>query len=166
MRSILFSTCFHSEVILIFSVTPNVYQSPYSMLIIGSYKHSAIPELSLNPKCQDVLVQYTQGYNDQGSDALEIMLNINMECSRAYVQHFQLYFHVFHIFMFNTNVSTHVPQSLSLNKNNLIDHALQGPRPTQKISSIMCFKVHTQQKTYTYKYIINNWLTPNIQNKS
>ena len=80
------------------------------------------------------------------------MLNINMKCSRSYAQHFQLYFHVFQSFMLNTN--------------NLIDHVLQGPRPTQKISLIMCFMVHAQHKTYTYIYIINNWLMPNIQRKS
>ena len=92
MRSILFSSRFHSKVILIFSVTPNTYQRPYSMLLIGSYKHSAIPELSLNTKCQDVLVRYTQGHNGQRSDAPELMLNTNMECSRAYAQHFQIIF--------------------------------------------------------------------------
>ena len=56
----------------------------------------------------------------------------------------------------------------------------RASRSTQKISSIMCFRVHAQQKhfinhvlqfpcptqTYIYIYIINNWLTSNIQNKS
>ena len=54
-----------------------------------------------------------------------------MECSRAYTQHFQLYFYVFQSFMLNTNVSTLVPQSLSLNTNHLINHVLQGLCPTQ-----------------------------------
>ena len=78
----------------------------------------------------------------------------------------KLYFHVFQSFMLNTNVSAHVLQSLLLNTN---------------ISSIMCFRVHAQHKTfhqhvlqgprptqptYIYIYIINNWITPNIQNKS
>ena len=44
----------------------------------------------------------------ESSDAPELMLNINMECSRAYAQHFQLYFHVFQSFMLNINVSTYV----------------------------------------------------------
>ena len=47
-----------------------------------------------------------------------------MECSRAYAQHFQLYFHVFESFVLNTNVSTDVLQSLSLNKTHLIYHVL------------------------------------------
>ena len=148
MGSILFSSHFHSEVILIFSVIPSAYHSPYSMLITGSYKDSAIPELSLNTKCQDVLARYTQGYNGQVSNAPDLMLNINMELSRAYAQHFQLYFHVFQIFMLNTNVSTHVLQSLSLNTKHLIDYVLQGPRPTKNISSIMCFRVHSQQNQH------------------
>ena len=41
-----------------------------------------------------------------------------MEGSRAYAQHFQLYFHVFQSFSLNTKVTTHVLQSLSLNTNN------------------------------------------------
>ena len=47
MRSIFFLSCFHSKVIKFFSVTPRIYQSPYSMPIEGSYKHSAIPKLFL-----------------------------------------------------------------------------------------------------------------------
>ena len=111
MRSFFFSIRFHSEIISFFSVNFSAYQSSYSMLITGSYKHSAIPELSLN-----------------------------------------------------TNVSTHVFQSLSLNHKtshqscdsgsmpntkHFMNHVLQGPCPTQP--------------TYIYIYIINNWLTPNIQ---
>ena len=153
MRSIFFSCHFHSEVIKFFSVTSITYQIPYSTPIVGSYKHCAIPELSLNTKCQDVLVRYTQGYNGQRSDALELMLNINMECYRAYAQHFQLYFHVFHSFMLNKNVSTHVLHSLSLNTKHLIDHVLQGPHLTQNISSIMCFRVHAQHNQHIYTYI-------------
>ena len=38
--------------------------------------------------------------------------------------------------------------------------------PNTNISSIMCFRVHAQHKTYIYLYIINNWHTPDIQNKS
>ena len=110
---------FRSKVIKFFSVTPSTYQSQYSMLITGSYKHSAIPELSHNTKCQDALVQYTQGYNGQRSDVLELMININMEWSRAYAQHCQLYFHVFQRFMLNTK--------------HLIDHVLEVPCPTQNI---------------------------------
>ena len=134
MKSILFSSHFHQEVILIFSVTPSAYQTPYSTLITRSYKHSTIPELLLNTKCQDVLVQYTQRYNGQRSDTLcstptrnarELMPNIS-----------KLYFHVFQSFMLNTK--------------HFINHVLRGPLPTQE--------------TYIYIYIINNWLTPNIQN--
>ena len=51
MRSIFFLSCFHSEGIKLFSVTPSAYQSPYSTPIAGSYKHSEIPNLSLNTKC-------------------------------------------------------------------------------------------------------------------
>ena len=76
-----------------------------------------------------------------------------MEFSRAYAQYFQLYFHVFQSFMLNTNVSTHVLQSLSLNTKHLIDYVLQGPCPTQNISSIMCFRVHTQHKQHIYPYV-------------
>ena len=153
MRSIFFSSRFYSEVIKLFSVIPSTYQSPYSTLITWSYKHSAIPELSLNTKCQDVLVRYTQGYNGQRFDALELMLNINMECSRAYAQHFQLYFHVFQSFMLSTNVSTLVFQILLLNTKHLIDHVLQGRRPARNISSIMCFRVHSQHNQHIYTYI-------------
>ena len=123
------------------------------------------------------------------------MLNINMECFRAYVQDFKLYFHVFHRFMLNTIVSTHVLQSLSLNTKHLTDHVFKGSHPTQtfhescasgstpnkNIWSIMCFRVHTQHKhfinhvlqgprptqpSYISICIIKNCLTPNIQNKS
>ena len=41
-----------------------------------------------------------------------------------------------------------------------------GSMSNTNISSIMCFRVHAQHKTYIYLYIINNWLMPNIQNKS
>ena len=41
-----------------------------------------------------------------------------------------------------------------------------GSTPNTNISSIMCFRVHTQNKTYIYIYIINNWITSNIQKKS
>ena len=41
-----------------------------------------------------------------------------MEGSKAYSQHIQiLYFHVFHNFSLNTNISTHVLESSSLNTN-------------------------------------------------
>ena len=145
MISIFFSSRFHSKVNKFFSVTPSPQQSPYTMPIARSYKHSTIPELLLNIKCQDVLVRYTQGYNGQGSNA----------------QHFQLYFHVFHIFMLNANVSTHVLQSQSLNTKHLIHHVLQGPCPTQNISSIMCFRFHAQhnQHTHTHTHIYHQQLS-------
>ena len=153
MGSIFFSSHSQWEVIKFFSVTHSAYQSPYSTPRARSYKHSAIPELLLNTKCQDVLVRYTQEYNGQGSDAPELMLNINIECSRAYAQHFQLYFHVFQSFMLNTNVSTHVLQSVSLNTKHLINHVLQGRCATQNISLIMCFRVHAQHNQHIYTYI-------------
>ena len=74
------------------------------------------------------------------------MLNINMEGSKAYAQHIQLFFHVFQIFSLNTKVSTHVLQSFSLNTIH---------------QSLKCSRVHAQHKQ-AYTYIINNWLTPNI----
>ena len=103
--------------------------------------------------------------------AKDPMLNINMEGSKAYAQHFQLSFHVFQSFSLNTKVSTHVLQSFSLITNNqshkfsraprstqtLITYVLQisslntkhqspmfskAPLSTQNISSIMCFRVH------------------------
>ena len=161
MRSIFFSSCFQSKVIKFFSITPRAYQSPYSMLITWSFKHSAIPELLLNTKCQDVLVRYMQGYNGQGSDALELMLNINMEGSRDYAQHIQLSFHVFQSFLLNTKLSNNVLQRFSLNTNHQSLKCSRAPRSTQNISSIMCFRVHAQHKQ-EYTYIINNQLTPNI----
>ena len=82
-----------------------------------------------------------------------LILITNMEHSRAYAQHFHLYFHVFQSFMLDTNVSIHVLQSLSLNTKHLIDHVLQGPFPTQNISLIMCFRVHAQQNQHIYTYI-------------
>ena len=88
-------------------------------------------------------------------NALELMPNIS-----NYI------FHVFQSFMLNTNVSIHVLQSLSLNPKHLIDHVLQVPLPTQNISSIMCFRVHTQQNQHIYTYIIKICLMPNIQSKS
>ena len=130
-RSILFSSCFQLKVILIFLVTPRAYQTRYSMLITGSYKHSAILELSLNTKCQDVHVRYTQRYNGQRSDAPELMLNINMEFSRAYTQHFQLYFSfVPKLYAQHKCKYSCAPEPLAQHKN-LIDHVFQGPCPTQ-----------------------------------
>ena len=41
-----------------------------------------------------------------------------------------------------------------------------GSTANTNISSIICFRVHMQHTTYIYLYISNNWLTPNIQNKS
>ena len=99
----------------------------------------------------------------QRCDAWDIMVNINMECSRVYAQHFQLYFHVFQSFMLNRKCKySRAPKSFPQHKTyhrscasgstpntkHFINHVLQGPCPTQNI------------------YIINNWLTPNIQNKS
>ena len=151
MRSILLLCRFHSEVILIFSVTPSTYQSPYSMPITRSYKHSAIPELLLNTKCQDVLVRYTQGYSGKRSDALDLMLNINMERSRAYAQHIQLSFQVCQRFSLNTKVSTHVLQSFLLNIIHQSLKSSRAPHSTQNIWSIMCFRVHAQHKqAYIY----------------
>ena len=133
-RSIFFLSRFHLKVIKFFSVNPRAYQSPYLAPIVGIYKHSAIPELFLNTKCQDVLVRYTQGYNGQGSDAPELMLNINinMEGSRDYSQHIQLSFHVFQSFSLNKNVSTHVLQSFLLNTN---------------YQSLMCLELLAQQES-------------------
>ena len=161
MRSIFFSSRFNSEIIKFFSITPSTYQSPYSMIKMCSYKHSAIPEVSLNTECQDIFVRYTQGYSGQGSDVPKLMLNINMEGSRAYAKHIQLSFHVFQSFTLNTKVSTRVLQSFSLNTIHQSLKCSGAPRSTQNISSIMCFKVHAQHKQ-AYTYIINNWLTPNI----
>ena len=161
MINIFFSSCFCSKVIKFFLVTPSAYQIPYSMPIAGSYKHSEILELLLNTKCQDVLVRYTQGYNGQGSNVPELMLNINMEGSRAYSQHIQLSFHVFQSFSLNTKVSTHVLQSFLLNTIHQSLKCSKGPHSTKNISSIMCFRVHAQHKQ-SYTYIINNWITPNI----
>ena len=109
------------------------------------------------------------------------MLNINMEGSRVYSQHFQFHFscvlelhaqqkclktHVLQSFLLNINISTHFLQSLflntkhqfthvlessSLNIKHLINHVLQGPCPTQ---------------AGIYIYIICNWLKPSISNKS
>ena len=148
MRSIFFSIHFHSKVIKLFLVTLRAYQIPYSTPIVGIYKHSAIPELSLNTKCQDVLVLYTYGYNGQGSNAPELMLNINMEGSRAYAQHIQLSFHVFQSFSLNTKVSTHVLQSFSLNTIHQSLKCSRAPHSTQNILSFMCFRVHTQKKKH------------------
>ena len=95
---------------------------------------------------------------------------------RAYAQHFQiLSFHVFHSFLLNTNVSTHVLQRSSLNTT-LITQVLQSsllntkhyspmcsrdPCSTQIITSIMCFKVHAQQKTSHQSCASGS--TPNIR---
>ena len=138
MRSIFFLSHFHLEVIKLFSVTPSTQQSPCSMPIARIYKHNAIPYLSLNTKCQDILVRYTQGYNGQGFDVREIMININMEGSKDYSQHIQLYFYVFQSFLLNIN-----HQSLKCSR---------APRLAQNISSTMCFRVHPQHKQ-TYIYI-------------
>ena len=161
MRSIFFSSRFHSKVIKFFSVTLSAYQSPYSTLITSIYKHSAILELLINTKCQDVVVRYTQGYNGQGSDAPELMLNINMESSRDYAQHFQLSFHVFQSFSPNTKVSTHVLQSSSLNTIHQSLKCSRPPRSTQKHLVNHVLQVHAQHKE-AYTYIINNKITPNI----
>ena len=73
------------------TVTPSDIQSLRSTLSIVCYT-SAIPNPLAQHQYQDALVQYTQGYNiGQRSDAAKLMLNIKLECSMGYSQHFQSY---------------------------------------------------------------------------
>ena len=146
LRSIFFLSRFHSEVIRFFSVNPSTYRSPYSTSIAGIYKHSAIPKLSLNTKCQYVLVLYTQGYNGQRSDAPELMLNINMEgfqglfpthpiifscVPKLLAQHKGRHSCALELLTQHKSSITQVLQSSLLNTKHLINHVLQGPCPTQ-----------------------------------
>ena len=72
------------------SVTPSVIKIPSSMLIIGSYTqcNSTPSHSTLMLGCTCII---HRGYKGQGSDAPKLMLNINLEFSRAYSQHFQSY---------------------------------------------------------------------------
>ena len=82
------------------------------------------------------------------------MLNINLECSKAYAQHFKfLSFHVLQSFMLNTNINNHVLQSFLLNTNIKYSCALELLAQHKTNSSIMCFRVHSQhKKIYIYIY--------------
>ena len=75
MRSIFFSSCFHSEVIKSFSVTPSTYQSPYSTLkqgvTIQCNSKALFSTLMLGCTCTIHLgIQWKR-----------------IQCSRAYAQH-------------------------------------------------------------------------------
>ena len=72
-------------------VSLSAIQSLCSTLSNGRYTN-AIPQPFSQHQYQDAFLQYTQGYNGKRSNALELMLNIMLECSRAYAQLFILYF--------------------------------------------------------------------------
>ena len=89
--------------------------------------------------------------------------------------------HVLQSSSLNTTLITQVLQSSSLNTKHYSPMCFRAPFSTQIITSIMCFKVQAQQKTShqscalgstpntkqtTYIYIINNWITSNMSNKS
>ena len=76
------------------------------------------------------------------------MLNINMEGSKAYAQHFQLSFHVFQSFLLNTKVSTHVLQSFFAQHKSSITQVLQcSPLNTNHQSLSSAPKLPAQHKT-------------------
>ena len=114
------------------------------------------------------------GYNGQGSDVPELMLNINMEGSRDNAQHFQFIFscvpelhaqhkyntHVLQSFLLNTKINhSRAPDLLSQHKTShqscasgstpntkhFISHVLQVPCPTQNIY----IHIYHQQLAYT-----------------
>ena len=132
-------------------------------------------DILFSQKDRFVLIGYTQGYNGRGSYVPELMLNIHMEGSKAYAQHFQLSFHLLQSFLFNTKVSNHVLHSSLLNKNHQSLMCSRAPRSTQIINHSCAPKLPVQHKT-SYQscasgsipntnkhiYIINNWLTPSI----
>ena len=91
------------------------------MLITGSYKHIAIPELSLNTNGRMYLY-------DTPRDTMAKDLMLQILCS----------------------TSTWNAPELMPNIKHLINHMLQGPCPTQNISSIMCFRVHAQHNQHIY----------------
>ena len=64
------------------------------------------------------------GINGQGSDAPELILNINMEGSRAYAQHFQIIFSCVPGLNAQHKYNNHVFQSSSLNTKHLVNHVL------------------------------------------
>ena len=99
-------------------VTPGVIQILCSTLSKWHYT-SAILEPLAQHQYYDAFVQYTQGYNGQISDSPELMLNIMLECSKAYSQQF---------YPLLAGV-TYVLQSLR-STHSLITHVLQGLCPT------------------------------------
>ena len=90
------------------------------------------------------------------------MLNINMEGSRAYAQHIQLYFHVFHSFSLNTRVSTHVLQRFFLNTNHQSLKCSRASRSTQIINSSSAPELPTHTNHQSLKCSRDSRSTQNI----
>ena len=111
-------------------VTPSAIRRLCSTLSNGNYG-SAIPAHFSQHQYQDAFVQYNQGYNGQRSDAPELILNIMLECSRDYAQHFYPLLARF----------TYVLQSLR-STHSLVAHVLHGLCPThhrnQSCISVFC----------------------------
>ena len=84
-----------------------------------------------------------------------------------HAQHKNKYSYTLELLSQHKTSINHVLQSSSLNTKHLINHVLQGPCPNTKhfIHHVLQGLCPTQP-TYTYIYIIINWLIPNIQNKS
>ena len=99
-------------------VTPSPIQIICSTLSNGRYT-IAIQQHFSQHQYQNAFVQYTQRYNGQRSDSLELMLNIMLEWSRAYGQHFYPLL-VWVTYVLQSLCSTH----------SLITHVLQGLCPT------------------------------------
>ena len=169
MRSICFSSCFRSEVIKLFSVTPSTYKSPYSMLQCNSIA----PHSTLVLGCTRMIhlgIQWTR-----------------IRCSRAYAQHQHgrlrglfptlpnLIFSCVSELLAQHKCKYSCASQILTQHKILITHVLRAPHSTQKINYPCALELLTQHKkshqscasrstpnTNKHIYIINNWLTPNI----
>ena len=74
------------------------------------------------------------------------MLNINIEGSRDYFQHFQLSFHVFQSFSLSTKVSTRAPEVLFQHKHQSL-MCSKASRSTQNINYSCAPEILAQHKT-------------------
>ena len=119
MISIFFSSRFHSEFIKFFSVTPSAYQIPYSTLITGSYKHSAIQ--SSRSTLNDRMHLYDTPRDTMVKDSM-----LKSLCS----------------------TSTWNAPVLMPNISNYIFMCSRALCSTKKILFIMCFRVHAQHKHF------------------
>ena len=157
MRSIFFPSCFHSKVIKFFSVTPSAYQSPYSTLWQGVtiQCNFRAPRSTLMLGCTCMIhlgIQWTRiwcfrAYSQHQHGRLQGLfptLPIIFSCvPELLAQQKGKYLCDSELLAQHKSSMTHVLQRFPLNTKHLINHVIQGPRPTQ---------------TSIYIYIYHQWL--------